>query len=67
VNLPARRFSVDFDEEADVLYINFAHPQRATDTQMTEDGLLMRYRGEELVGITILEASTRAREIRDAA
>lgn len=67
VGMPARRYWVDYDEEADVLYISFAHPQKATDTEMTDDGLLLRYRGEDLVGITVLDASTRAGEIRDAA
>jgi uncharacterized protein YuzE len=53
------RFWVDYDKEADVLYISFRRPQKATDTQMTEDGLLLRYHGHDLVGITVLDASTR--------
>lgn len=56
------RFRVDYDREADVLYISFRHPQRATETKATDDGLLLRYHGEELVGITVLEASTRTSE-----
>jgi uncharacterized protein YuzE len=36
------RFWVDYDREADVLYISLRHPQRATDSQMTEDGILLR-------------------------
>lgn len=67
VGIPARRYWVDYDEEADVLYISFERPQKATDTEMTEDGLLMRYRGEELVGITVLDASARTEEIQGAA
>jgi uncharacterized protein YuzE len=66
VGIPARRYWVDYDDEADVLYISFERPQKATDTEMTEDGLLMRYRGEELVGVTVLDASTRAEEIQSA-
>ena len=58
---------VDYDEEADVLYIGFDRPQKATDTEMTDDGLLLRYRGEDLVGITVLNASTRDQEARGAA
>ena len=50
---------VDYDEEADVLYISFERPQDATDTEMTDDGILLRYRGDKLVGLTILEASKR--------
>lgn len=54
-----RRFSIDYDQEADVLYISFDRPQQATDSEMTDDGFIMRYRGEQLVGITVLDASTR--------
>ena len=50
---------IDYDEEADVLYISFRRPQKATDTEMTEDGILLRYKDDELVGITILDASKR--------
>lgn len=60
INFPESRFKVDYDKEADVLYISFKRPQKATDTQMTDDGILLRYRNDELVGLTILEASTRA-------
>jgi len=59
LKFPAQRFWVDYDADADVLYISFQRPQQATDTQMTDEGLLLRYRGKELVGITILDASTR--------
>ena len=59
VGMPARRYWVDYDNEADVLYISFTRPQKATDTEATDDGLLLRYRDEELVGVTVLDASTR--------
>ncbi len=56
---PVQRFWVDYDADADVLYISFQRPQQATETEMTDEGILVRYRGKELVGITILDASTR--------
>lgn len=59
LDFPAQRFWVDYDQEADVLYITFQRPQQATDSEMTAEGVLLRYRGEELVGVTILDASTR--------
>ena len=59
LTFPAQRFWVDYDADADVLYISFQHPQQATDTEMTNEGILLRYRGKDLVGITILDASTR--------
>ena len=50
---------LDYDREADVLYISLKKPQKATDSEMLEDGVLLRYRDEELVGITILDVSKR--------
>lgn len=60
IGFPAQRFWVDYDREADVLYISFQRPQEATDSEMTENGMLLRYRGDQLVGVTVLNASTRA-------
>ncbi|MDW8141243.1 MAG: DUF2283 domain-containing protein, partial [Candidatus Bipolaricaulota bacterium] len=48
---------VDYDEEADVLYISFQRPQRATDTKTLENGVLVRYRANKIVGVTVLNAS----------
>ena len=56
---PSRRFWIDYDQEADVLYISFKRPQGATDSEMSEEGILYRYRDEELVGLTILDVSSR--------
>ncbi|RPJ00829.1 MAG: DUF2283 domain-containing protein [Deltaproteobacteria bacterium] len=60
LKFPERRFRVDYDAGADGLYISFRRPKKATDTEVTEEGILLRYGGGELVGITILDASTRS-------
>jgi len=60
LRVPARRFWVDYDEEADVMYISFRRPQRASDSRMREDGIIIRTCGKEVVGLTILEASARS-------
>ena len=59
LQLPARQMWMDYDAEADVLYLSFAMPQQATDSVMGEDGNVYHYRGEQLVGVTILHASKR--------
>ena len=56
----SQRFWVDYDAEADVLYVSLKRPQKATDSVMTDNGVLLRYRGDQLVGVTILEALARA-------
>lgn len=53
IRVPSQHFRVDYDEEADVLYISFQHPQKATNTIMRDDGLLLRYRADQLVGVTV--------------
>ncbi|MDZ4279097.1 MAG: DUF2283 domain-containing protein [Dehalococcoidia bacterium] len=53
-----RDFSWDYDAEADVLYITFQRAE-ATDSDVTDDDIVLRYRGDELIGVTVLHASTR--------
>ena len=48
-----------YDAEADVLYINFKKPSHATDSELTEDDVILRYEGDVIVGLTILNASKR--------
>ena len=58
--LPAAKLWLDYDAEADVLYISLKRPQKATETvEVDGGGILLRYRGKELVGITVLDASKR--------
>ena len=61
LKIPSKQIWFDFDEEADVLYVSFERPQGATDTELTEDGVLMRYRGNQLVSVTILNARKRTK------
>lgn len=50
---------LDYDAEADALYINFQKPQRATESELLDNGVIIRYRGEKLVGMVIFDASKR--------
>ena len=47
----------DYDKQADVLYVSFAKPQQATDTEILSDDILIRKKRNEIVGITLLHAS----------
>ena len=62
LSLPMERYWVDYDREADVLYISFRRPQKATDSDLRDDGIIVRRHGKEIVGLTILDASTRRLE-----
>jgi len=59
VKLPVQNIWVDYDKEADVLYLSFRKPQRAKKTIESDDDILIRKDGKKIVGITILNASTR--------
>jgi uncharacterized protein YuzE len=48
-----------YDADADVLYLNFKKPSVASDSELTDDDVIVRYDGDEVVGLTILHASKR--------
>lgn len=48
-----------YDREADTLYINFKKPSHATESEMTDDDVIVRYEGDRVVGLTILHVSQR--------
>jgi uncharacterized protein YuzE len=50
---------MSYDAEADVLYVSFKKPSEATDSELTDDDVIVRYEGEEVIGLTILHASQR--------
>lgn len=55
--LSERQVWTDYDEDADVLYISFRKPQQANDSILEDDGNIYHYDHDELVGITVLNAS----------
>ena len=59
VNSPHKYVWTSYDSEADVLYINFKKPSVATDSEPTEDDIIIRYEGKEIIGLTVLHASKR--------
>lgn len=48
---------VDYDKEADVLYVSFGKPQKANDAIQGKDGIIRRKKGNKIIGLTILNAS----------
>lgn len=49
---------LDYDKEADVLYINLQRPLQADDSEMSEDGTVIRYQEGKIIGYTFLNASS---------
>jgi len=52
-----RRIWIDYDDEADVLYLNFTYPPTAVEHEEDEDGIVRNYDAAgNLTGLTILAA-----------
>jgi uncharacterized protein YuzE len=58
MKLPERSLWLDYDHDADVLYMSFRKPQRATKTIEVSEDVLVRKDGRKIVGMTIMNAST---------
>lgn len=41
------------------LYVNFRKPSHATNSDLTDDDVIVRYEKDEIIGLTILHASRR--------
>lgn len=55
-----RSLWMSYDAEADVLYINFYYPPKtATESEVTDDDVVIRYENDEVIGLTILSVQTR--------
>jgi uncharacterized protein YuzE len=57
--LPSHLLWSSYGAEADTLYINFKKPSHATDTDITDDDVIVRYENGDVIGLTILHASKR--------
>jgi len=57
--VPGQSMWMTYDAEADVLYINFKRPSLADDSELTDDDVIIRYQGDEIIGYTILHISDR--------
>ena len=59
VKLPKTHMWLDYDSEADVLYLHFEEKPSSTHSEMRDDGIVLDYRDDRLIGLTVLEASHR--------
>ena len=59
---PQHAVWITYDAEADTLYVNFKKPSHATDSEMTDEDVIIRYEGKDVIGFTVLHASKRVKE-----
>ena len=48
-----------YDQDTDTLYLHLKKPNHADNSEMTEDDIIIRYQNNEIIGFTVLNASTR--------
>ena len=46
LSIPFKHIWYSYDEEADVLYLNFKKPTHADDSELTDDDIIIRYEKE---------------------
>ncbi|MFH0763080.1 MAG: DUF2283 domain-containing protein [Candidatus Omnitrophota bacterium] len=51
------RTHLNYDADTDTLYINFDPPQPADDSDITDEGVIIRLRDNKIIGLTILNAA----------
>lgn len=57
IKLAQKKMWIDYDEEADVLYINFVYPPKAIEHEEDENGIIKNYDEKgNIVGLTIISA-----------
>jgi uncharacterized protein YuzE len=49
-----RHLVIEYDQEADVLYLSFDLPQKADETEFFSDDILIRKKSNKVVGLTLL-------------
>ena len=56
---------LSYDSDGDVLYISFGEPGPADDSDVTDEGVIVRLREGRIVGLTILNAAKKVLTSQD--
>ncbi len=64
VELTPETIDVEYDEKGDALYIAFTPNTVADNSELTDNDILLRYRGSKIIGITILHFSERRKRTK---
>lgn len=62
VALSAEKMDVEYDKEADVLYLSFSPGTPADDSELTDNGIIIRYKNKKIIGLTVLHLSERRKK-----
>ncbi len=56
IDMSHKHMWVDYDPEADVLYVSFERPVPADDAEVVDEDIIVRYARGKIVGVTVLNA-----------
>jgi uncharacterized protein YuzE len=62
VRLSHERIDVEYDRRGDPLYIAFSPDTVADDSELTHNDVLVRYRDNKIIGLTVLRFSERRKK-----
>jgi len=62
VALSPEKIEVEYDKEADVLYISFSPGTPADDSELTDNDVIIRYKNSRIIGLTVLHFSDRRKQ-----
>jgi uncharacterized protein YuzE len=57
MQIQSKHIFIDYDRAADVLYISLEKPQKATDSELLKNNVLIRRKNNKIIGLTIMNAS----------
>jgi len=61
VALSTEAVDVEYDEKADVLYILFGLDSGADELELTDNDVVIRYKGGKIIGLIVLHFSERCK------
>jgi uncharacterized protein YuzE len=53
VTINLDNMEVTYDSDSDVLYVSFGHPHEADDSELLQNGVVVRYRNGQPIGFTV--------------
>jgi len=62
VALSAEKMEVEYDKEADALYITFSPNTPADDSELSDNDIIIRYKNKKIIGLTVLHFSERRKK-----
>jgi len=62
VALRPEKMEIEYDKEADVLYISFSPNTLADDSELTDNDIIIRYKNTRIIGLTVLHFSERRKK-----